>query len=257
MMYRTIAALLLVSTLWGCQASDSTLPGIPRAADRDSTVLLATPTMTPPTKVAGHSVENRPTNYRVWGHGTTRVLIIATIHGDEPAGTPLVEQLERRLAADTRITAGRSVIIVPIANPDGYAARSRSNARGVDLNRNFPAESFKATRRHGDAPLSEPESRALYELVRRFRPDRIVSIHQPLRCVDYDGPGKALAETMSRAGDLPVRKLGARPGSFGSFAGVEEGIPTITLELPGGAHRRSETELWDTYGSMLLAAIAG
>ena len=59
---------------------------------------------------------------------------------------------------------------------------------------------------------------------------------------------------MAAAGRLKLKRLGAKPGSLGSYAGNTLGIPTITLELPRKASRLSKDELWNRYGSMLLVA---
>ena len=95
-----------------------------------------------------------------------------------------------------------SLVIVPTLNPDGYAAtwaaggvgtllELRTNARGVDLNRNFPVP---AGRRHGRLPgtgatrpgratyrgphaLSEPETAALDALARSIKFRAAVSCH--------------------------------------------------------------------------------
>jgi len=216
----------------------------------------------PPTvETLGQSVEGRPIVART--HGTAdaaaTVLIIASIHGSEPAGTPLVERLEAWLADHPEELADRRVVIVPVANPDGYATGERYNPRGVDLNRNFPAGNRTERKIHGGAPLSEPESRALMRALRTYAPDRVVSLHQPVACVDYDGPARALAEAMSAAieGRLPVRKIGARPGSLGSYVGVTLGRPIVTLELPEGAEVRSADALWDDYGAALIAFVRG
>ena len=147
------------------------------------------------------------------------------------------------------------MVLVPRVNPDGIAAGTRTNRQGVDLNRNFPASNFSSRRSNGTGPLSEPESRAIFGLIEDLRPVRVVSIHQPLGCIDYDGPAKGLALAMAEVCDLPVRKLGARPGSLGSYVGLELGIPIITVELPGGVSRWSREQLWDQYGEMLLATI--
>jgi hypothetical protein len=77
----------------------------------------------------------------------------------------------------------------------------------------------------------------------------------PMNCVDWDGPASALAEAMSAACGLPLRKLGAQPGSIGSYAGVDAGIPTVTLELPAAAARMTGEEVWRRYGPALLTAI--
>jgi protein MpaA len=184
------------------------------------------------------------------------MMVIATIHGNEAAGTPLVAAFSEWLAAHPEELEGRRVVIVPIANPDGMAANERFNARGVDLNRNFPAGNWQEAKvkMHGDTPLSEPESRVLMQLVCRYFPDRIISIHQPVNCVDYDGPAQKLAEAMADACPLPVKKLGGRPGSLGSFVGVTLGKPIITWELPKDAGMDSK-KLWNVYGQALIAAL--
>jgi protein MpaA len=74
--------------------------------------------------------------------------------------------------------------------------------------------------------------RALSDLIGKFQPAGLVSIHQPLACVDYDGPAAELAAAMSAACDLPVKRLGSRPGSPGAYFGEILGRPIITLELP-------------------------
>ncbi len=205
----------------------------------------------------GNSVEGRPIEVITIGSGPDHVLILASIHGDEAAGTALVERLAEVLDAEPDHAKGRRVVLVPVANPDGVAYRRRHNVRGVDLNRNFPAGNYRSGRSRGDSALSEPESRALMDLILEERPARVVSIHQPLGCIDYDGPAKDLAELMAQAGPLPVRKLGSRPGSLGSWVGLELRVPIITLELPRSADGLDDSARWEAYGDILLAAIAG
>jgi len=60
---------------------------------------------------------------------------------------------------------------------------------------------------------------------------------------------------MARYCDLPVRKLGARPGSLGSYAGENLRIPIITFELPCDADSLDSKSLWTRYGSALIAAV--
>jgi hypothetical protein len=64
-----------------------------------------------------------------------------------------------------------------------------------------------------------------------------------------------MAKALPAEHRLRVQKLGAYPGSLGSFAGEDLSIPIITAELPGAAHRLSEDELWNRYGAMLIAAV--
>jgi len=207
----------------------------------------------------GTSVKGRPIETVTFGNGHDCVFILATIHGDEDAGTPLVERLRDYLRSRPDLSRGRRIVLMPLANPDGMAEQTRGNSNGIDLNRNYPAGNFRASSRNGDAALSEPESRAIYDVIERCHPRRIVSIHQPLRsgveCIDHDGPAESLAEAMSLHADIPVRKLGSRPGSLGSYAGVTLGIPIITLELPREVKGWDGRRLWDAFGNMLLAAV--
>ncbi len=209
------------------------------------------------TEVVGHSVEGRPIKMHVFEPASYRetVLLMATIHGNEAAGTPLLHEIRKRLEADGSLHAQKKVILLPVVNPDGLASNRRYNSRGVDLNRNFPATNWAQNQRHGRKALSEPESRVIHQLIESYHPSRIISIHQPVACIDYDGPGELLARYMGNYCELPVRRLGGRPGSLGSYAGLSRGIPIITLELPGNASRLNKSDLWESYGEMLLAAI--
>jgi protein MpaA len=190
LVFLLLTAVLAVS---GCQ------PGRDRYAP-----FITTPQVYPPditdviesqSEILGYSLQNRPIELLTLGSGPDTVLMIASIHGNEDA--------------------------MPVANPDGRALRTRGNAAGIDLNRNFPAENRINNAVNGFAGLTEPESSILYDLILARRPARIVTIHQPLYCLDYDGPGEQLARAMAVDCPLPVNKLGSRPGSLGSFAGTE------------------------------------
>ncbi|MHC5082630.1 MAG: M14 family zinc carboxypeptidase [Planctomycetota bacterium] len=206
-------------------------------------------------EILGHSVQQRPIEMYTLGSGDEKVLIVATIHGNEEAGTPLVHRLRTVLNQRKSLLDGRTVQIIPVANPDGYVNRTRGNAHGIDLNRNFPAGNRINNATNGHKGITEPESQILHDLVLQHKPDRIVSIHQPLYCLDYDGPGGDIARHMGIYCSLPVKKLGSRPGSMGSFVGVENNIPIITMELARSDSNLSDDELWNTYGPSLLAAI--
>ena len=205
--------------------------------------------------VAGCSVENRPIDYELFGLGREVILFIASIHGNESAGTPLLRRLGEQLQKNPKLLAGRTVILLPVANPDGLEHHRRRNSGSVDLNRDFPATNH-STNHHNPQPLNAPESRAIWRLIHQYPPERVVSIHQPLHCIDYDGPASALAHDMAAACPLHVRKLGARPGSLGAYLGRDMGIPVITVELPRSADRLPEDELWNRFGRMLLVAVS-
>jgi len=209
--------------------------------------------------IVGSSVEGRPIECYILGGGDTATLILASIHGNESAGTPLLNRLREYLVAHPDAMAGRRVLLMPAANPDGLAHNQRHNVRGVDLNRNFPAANFQSGKRFGPSALSEPESVALHRVLLNHKPASVISLHQPLNygsaCIDYDGPGHDLARAMAAACDLPIKKLGSLHGSLGSYVGLALETPIITVELPKEATDWSADRLWQSYGEMLLAAV--
>jgi len=203
----------------------------------------------------GTSREGRPIRGVVMGSGPETSLLLGVIHGDEPLGGPLLERFAEHLGSHPELVRGKRVVIVPVLNPDGLARRTRTNARGVDLNRNLPAENWRPHPRHGIAPGSEPETRALLKILRQFRPARILAIHSPLYCVNFDGPAQDLAEAMAGACGYPVQpSIGYEtPGSLGSYAGKDQGIPTITLELARDSRRSS---IWAEMAETLLLFVS-
>ena len=70
---------------------------------------------------------------------------ISSMHGDEITGremtVSLIEEMVAKYGSDRDITDlinNTEIYIMPSMNPDGSERRQRANARGVDLNRNFP-----------------------------------------------------------------------------------------------------------------------
>lgn len=192
-----------------------------------------------------------------FGKGSPSVLILGGIHGDETAAVELAQRLLDHLARNPQACVGRSVFVISVANPDGVAARRRVNANGVDLNRNFPAANFKASRRYGVTAASQPETRALLSAVDQVRPALIISIHcidRERQCNNYDGPAEAIANLMSRHNGYPAAPtIGyPTPGSLGSYAGIDRSIGVITLELPRTA---LSEPVWNANRNAIVAAI--
>jgi protein MpaA len=189
--------------------------------------------------IVGVSIEGRPIEaIDVAGSDAAPglgALVFGAIHGDEPGSAELCRRFVDELAG--RPPRYRT-LVVPALNPDGLARDRKNNARDVDLNRNFAARSWRREHRPGydpgPTPQSEPESAALAALVERWQPRVIVAVHQPLRCVNWDGSGQGLADLMAEACGYPsVASVGyPTPGSFGARYGVDEGRCVITFELP-------------------------
>ncbi len=184
------------------------------------------------------SVEGRILNVLELGEGEKTTLILGAFHGDEILSGRLAYRFSEYLFMEMRHRLPCRVILMPVVNPDGLVRGKRTNANGVDINRNFPTGNWEPNTASpqnfpGYQPGSEPETRAIMQLLEAYRPHRIVSIHTPLEVVNFDGPGADLARRMSRWNDYPVQAdIGyPTPGSFGTYAGIEKNIPTITLEL--------------------------
>jgi len=205
----------------------------------------------------GRSVEGRQIRCLVLGSGPDTVMVLGSIHGNEAASGRLVDALANHLQAHPEALQGCRAVLVAEVNPDGIARHSRYNARGIDLNRNFPSINHENGPLSGDAPLTEPESKAIARLIDRCAPARILSVHAPLGCVDFDGPADGLALAISSACGLRLSRIGGQPGSLGSFAGEDRGIPVVTLELSRTDGRRDGKGLWSRYGPALLAALEG
>ena len=194
-----------------------------------------------------------------------RVLVIGGIHGDELTSVSIVFrwiELLKQPAGDASRYRWR---VIPVLNPDGLLARpaTRVNARGVDLNRNFPTDNWSREaarywsvstgrdprRFPGPAPSSEPESSWLHHEIKAYKPDVIISVHAPHSVLDYDGPPNRM-KPPSRFGRLQLQRLGVYPGSLGNFGGLKEGIPVVTLELPHALDMPNEQELAHVWRDM-------
>jgi len=203
----------------------------------------------------GYSSEGTPIRGFVLGSGPETYLLIGVVHGNEPLGTPVLERLGAHLAENRGLLRGKRVVVLPLLNPDGLERGSRVNARGVDLNRNFPSSDWTPHPRHGRRPASEPETRTLLRIIDRFCPTRILSVHSPLACVNYDGPAEAIAIEMAGWTGYPLRpSIGyPTPGSLGNYAGTDLQIATVTLELPPDL---TEEDAWPQLSAALEGFVA-
>jgi protein MpaA len=159
------------------------------------------------------------------------VLVVGCVHGNEPAGIAVANRLEQLSPH------GVDLWIVPDLNPDGRAADTRANARGVDLNRNFPFgwRPMGGVYESGPRPLSEPESRIAYRLIRRIRPAVSVWFHQHRDLVWASGGRAPLERLFARISGLPYHRLPALAGSAIDWQNhALPGTTAFAAELPAG-----------------------
>ena len=229
---RSAALVLALALLPGC---GPTRPVVPGASDAQA---VPAPARAYTWSPIGHSVEGRPLLVSQQGSGALRIYLIGGVHGDETEGLRVIESARQAAAP------GATIRILRDLNPDGSAAGERHNARGLDLNRNWPARNFDPASTGGPTPLSEPETRAVAADLRAFKPTLVVVLHSlatggPL--VNYDGPAAELAAAFADAARSPGYAWYAEPdigypttGSLGSYLGIDQGIPILTVEFQRG-----------------------
>jgi protein MpaA len=247
-----------------------------------------------------NSVQGEPLTWTVFGDATDEEkptfkkkdvsFIMCGVHGDEI--TPIkfcfdIMGYLKTVYADPEYQkefANKIVIVAPLVNPDSFfkARPTRVNARGIDVNRNFPTKDWtrdarklwishfrKDKRRNpGVSASSEPEVVFQMNLIKRYGPDKIISVHSPLTMLDYDGPNtivdgfvdgakahELLIQMSKDASDYKIENYPFFPGSLGNWAGKERDIPTYTLELPTSDPAKS-SQYWKLFKSAIHNAIA-
>ncbi|MBK8101566.1 MAG: succinylglutamate desuccinylase/aspartoacylase family protein [Planctomycetes bacterium] len=205
----------------------------------------------------GRSVRGRSLRTTTLGHGPRRVLWVGGIHGDETEGMVATASLPFEFLAIPDAEARVTLTILDDANPDGRDQKTRGNANGVDLNRNFPAPNFKPIRSFGIRPLSQPEAQALHDLILALRPHLIIVAHswRGDHFINYDGPAEEPAARFARLSGYPLRasdSFAPTPGSLGSWVGNTLRIPILTLEYLRG---RQPDEAWAETRTAILSVI--
>ena len=183
----------------------------------------------------GRSVRGRAIVAVVVGPASapTKVLVVGCIHGNECAGIAIARRLER-MAPPPDVQWW----VVEDLNPDGRAAGVRGNARGVDLNRNWPV-GWRWRRGglfdSGPRPVSEPETRAAYRLILRVKPRVTIWYHQHLNLVDESGGEVSIERRYARLVGLRSRRLAPLPGAATRWGNARiRGSTAFVVELPAG-----------------------
>jgi murein peptide amidase A len=186
-------------------------------------------------RVIATSVAGREIVARHYGalDAPVQLVVLGQMHGSEPGGRAVAAEVASR-----RIPDGVGVWVVASMNPDGAARGSRANARGVDLNRNFPeswAASGRGTYWSGRRAASEPETRGMVRFLSAVRPTAVLSYHQAFDVVDITHPrsraaGRRLAHWMGeRAASVPCS--GPCHGTLTQWANRTLQTIAITVEL--------------------------
>lgn len=206
-------------------------------------------------------------------------LVLCGVHGDEITPIKFCWDLMRELKSNHSFN-DKMVVVAPLVSPDSFlkARPTRTNAAGVDVNRNFPTKDFKAEahkrwiqsyrrdKRKYPGPFAKSEQETIFQmnLVHRYKPNKIITVHAPLTLLDYDGPSlrahagktaKEVLEQMShKSAGYKVSNYPIFPGSLGNWAGKEKHIPTYTLELPNSNPLESD-KFWQVFKDAVIYAI--
>lgn len=201
------------------------------------------------TSVYGYSVRGRALIAYTFGTGGPTTMYVGAIHGNEPSSSGLMRAWTDDLEANPGLYSGRRVVVVPTINPDGVAANTRTNAHGVNLNRNFPTDGWVSDINDtdgyhagggGSAPLSEPEAQALAGLTTSLHPRLLLSFHAVGSLVTGDPGGYSAgyaAKYASMVGysDTTYNSGGGFDyditGAYESWTAAQQGIPSMVIEL--------------------------
>ncbi len=236
--------------------------------------------------VIGYSVLGRPLIATRIGSGARRYLFVGVHHGDEPQGGWTLDQFRTYLSVHPdAVPVDTEVWIIPFLNPDGLAAGTRWNARGVNLNRNYgtndwglydvtsitaaeaaglvPLRDMSAVitgipysfNYPGPVPFSEPETVAVAGLCagKSFR--AMVTVHDAEGCVYWGQTGVDLAYLFGGKAGLPVAGPLSISGDATRWFGQAYGSPSITVEMTPDQANGSPATVFNAYLPALLATI--
>jgi protein MpaA len=183
----------------------------------------------------GRSERGRPiVAYHVGSRHGAPVLVVGCIHGNECAGIPVAEALEH-------VHTSLDLWIVPNLNPDGYAAGTRQNGRGVDLNRNWsydwpgggrPWDTYYP----GPHPFSERESRIARKLILRIHPRVTIWFHQHMNLVWAWSAGSHAGRIYARAAGMRYYHQHNLPGTAINWENHHvPAMAAFDVELPPGS----------------------
>lgn len=217
----------------GVQTSPASAPSLPlRVKAR-----LDTPIFKKSKVLVGRSVKGR----KIWAMrqgnplAVTVLLSVGQMHGSEPAGLAVTKRVRKKAIRDD---ADYQLWTVSTVNPDGARRGNRYNARGVDLNRNYPG-TWSSGYRSGRRPASEPETRSMMRFVKRLQPNGVLSFHQPWNTT-LSVCDRRSAEWVRRVATLIKLNQPGRanncgswlPGTLNRWTARNTGSWFVTVELP-------------------------
>lgn len=216
----------------------------------------------------GASAGGRAINAYKFGNGANKILYVGATHGDEFSSKYTLDSWINELEANApNIPADKTIYVVPLLNPDGFANRSRVNGRNVDLNRNFPSNTWKSdvvmpggnllVGGGGASSLSEPESAAIANFILAQRPYLVLTYHSKGSMAVANEVGNSLAMAQAYGslanywalGDSALGSTFAydTTGAMENWLADKVGIPAILIELSSHNYNefsRNKNAMW-------------
>lgn len=219
----------------------------------------------------GYSSRGRAINAYYFGNGSRTVVFTGAIHGSEYSTKSLMDRWIQDLEANARkIPADKQIVVVPAINPDGLAAGSRTNARNVDLNRNFGTGDWRTDVTDvnnrpfpgggGPSPMSEPETNAIASLVQRLRPIVVLSYHSIGGVVAANQAGGSSGYASAYSQLSGYRNTTGQTGDtfeYGISGTADDwyaerlGVASVLIELGSHSHHqfdRNQKAMWHIVG---------
>jgi len=234
--------------LAGDVLSTSNIPALtisntaPRGEELIAAKSSAAKSNTSPWEIVGYSVKNKPIHIRKYGTAGEMTLIVCGLNGDDRIAVKWIDSLSQQLADAPELLQGRQIVLLRDPNPDGLTMKTVANERGVILNQNFPTAHYRPGESSGPGPASEPETRAVLEVLYRLQPQRIIHVQSAGKSeIFWTDKARPVAESLRDGLQITAQPWDASQGagSIEEFASQILQAEALTMRLDTGDDWRS------------------
>lgn len=195
-----------------------------------------------PWEIVGYSVKGKPIHIRKYGTAGEMTLIVCGLNGDDRIAVKWIDSFSQQLADAPEMLQGRQIVLLRDPNPDGLTMKTVANDHGVILNQNFPTAGYRPGETSGPGPASEPETRAVLEVLYRLQPQRIMHVQSAGQSeIVWTEKAQAVAESLRDGLQIAAKPWDASQGagSIEEFAAQILKAEVLTMRLDTGDDWRS------------------